>query len=54
MFGAFRDELLDEMPPSDWAVMLRDRLGLAHHDCARGSVPIALMAYTVAEVKKAA
>jgi hypothetical protein len=54
MFGAFKDELADVLPPADWIMLLRDRLGLAHHSCTAGAVPIALMAYTVAEVKKSA
>jgi hypothetical protein len=53
-FGAFKDEVIDDLAKPDWPTRLRDRLGLAHYNCATGSVPIALMEYSVAEVVSAA
>lgn len=53
-FGAFKDEVIDDLVQADWPDRLRDRLGLAHYDCAAGPIPIALMEYSVAEVRAAA
>jgi hypothetical protein len=53
-FGAFKDEVMDDLANADWPARLRDRLGLAHYDCADGPVPIALMEYSVAEVRTTA
>lgn len=53
-FAAFKDEVADDLARPDWPSRLRDRLGLAHYDCAAGPIPIALMEYSVAEVKAAA
>ncbi len=53
-FAAFKDELMDDLGKADWPSRLRDRLGLAHYDCAAGPVPIALMEYSVAEVRTTA
>lgn len=53
-FAAFKDELLDDLAKPDWPTRLRDRLGLAHYDCRDGAIPIALMEYTVAEVRSVA
>jgi hypothetical protein len=53
-FAAFKDEVMGNLDNADWASRLRDRLGLAHYDCATGPIPIALMEYSVAEVKAAA
>jgi len=49
-FAAFRDQLIEDLEAEDWPCRLRDRLGLAHYDCADGPVPVALMAYKVREV----
>ena len=53
-FGAFKDEVRDDLERPDWPARLRDRLGLAHYDCAAGPMPIALMEYSVGEVIAAA
>ncbi len=53
-FAAFKDEVRDDLARPDWPTRLRDRLGLAHYDCAAGPVPIALMEYSVGEVVAAA
>jgi len=53
-FGAFKDEVIDDLAKPDWPARLRDRLGLAHYDCAAGPIPIALMEYSVGEVVAAA
>jgi hypothetical protein len=53
-FATFKDEVRDDLAKADWPSRLRDRLGLAHYDCANGSIPIALMEYSVAEVSNAA
>lgn len=53
-FAAFKDEVVDDLAKLEWPSRLRDRLGLAHYDCAAGPIPVALMEYTVAEVKAAA
>lgn len=53
-FAAFKDEVMDDLTKPEWPSRLRDRLGLAHYDCAAGPIPIALMEYSVAEVKTAA
>lgn len=53
-FAAFKDEVADDLANPEWPSRLRDRLGLAHYDCAAGPIPIALMEYSVAEVKAAA
>jgi hypothetical protein len=52
-FAAFKDEVIDDLSKPDWPSRLRDRLGLAHFDCAAGPIPIALMEYSVTEVKAA-
>jgi hypothetical protein len=52
-FAAFKDEVMDDLTKADWPSRLRDRLGLAHYDCAAGPIPIALMEYSVAEVRAA-
>jgi hypothetical protein len=54
VFGVFKDEVMDDLTEADWPTRLRDRLGLAHHNCADGPIPIALMEYSVAEVRTAA
>ena len=53
-FAVFKDEILDDLGRPDWPSRLRDRLGLAHYDCAAGHIPIALMEYSVSEVKAVA
>jgi len=53
VFAAFKDEVSDDLARPDWPDRLRDRLGLAHYDCRNGPIPIALMEYSVAEVKAA-
>jgi hypothetical protein len=53
-FATFKDEVIDDLAKPDWPSRLRDRLGLAHYDCATGPIPIALMEYSVAEVRAAA
>lgn len=52
-FAAFKDEVTDDLARPDWPDRLRDRLGLAHYDCKAGPIPIALMEYSVAEVRAA-
>jgi hypothetical protein len=42
LFGAFKDEVSDDLANANWPSRLRDRLGLAHYDCAAGPMPIAL------------
>ena len=53
-FAVFKDELGDDLAQADWPSRLRDRLGLAHYDCADGPVPIALLEYSVSDVRAAA
>src|SRR5204863_4404900 len=53
-FAAFKDEVVDDLAKPEWPSRLRDRLGLAHYDCAAGPIPIALMEYSVADVRAAA
>lgn len=53
-FAVFKDEVKDALKEANWPDRLRDRLGLAHFDCADGAIPIALMEYTVADVIEAA
>jgi hypothetical protein len=53
-FAAFKDEVTDDLSRTDWATRLRDRLGPAHFDGSGVSIPIALMEYSVAEVRKTA
>ncbi len=53
-FAAFKDEVVDDLAEANWPDRLRDRLGLAHYDCAIGPVPVALMEYSVAEVNAVA
>jgi hypothetical protein len=53
-FAAFKDEVIDDLARADWPSRLRDRLGLAHYNCADGPIPIALMEYSVAEVRAVA
>lgn len=53
-FAAFEDELLDTLANGDWAQRMRDRLGLAHFDCRTGPIQVALMKYSVSEVRNAA
>jgi hypothetical protein len=51
-FAAWKDEVLSELAADDWPDQLRDRLGLAHYNPASaGPIPVALMEYTVQEVK---
>jgi hypothetical protein len=52
-FATFKNEVADDLARPDWPDRLRDRLGLAHYDCKAGPIPIALMEYSVAEVKSA-
>lgn len=49
-FAAFKDEVREDLARADWPSRLRDRLGLAHYDCAAGPIPVSLMEYSVAEV----
>ena len=35
-FATFKDEVIDDLGRPDWPTRLRDRLGLAHYDCADG------------------
>jgi hypothetical protein len=49
-FAAWKDQLLHELDQPDWADLLRDRLGLAHLDCANGPMPVALIEYVVRDV----
>lgn len=53
-FGAFEDELSNDLTESDWHLRYRDRLGLAHIAPNGTSTPVALMRYTVKEVLAAA
>jgi hypothetical protein len=53
-FAVFKDEVIDDLASANWPSLLRDRLGLAHYDCADGPIPIALMEYSVADVRTAA
>ena len=55
-FAAFEQELEGDLPQSDWAMRLRDRLGLAHLKPTEGfpAFPVALMRYKVEEVVRAA
>lgn len=54
LFAAFKDEVLEELAEEDWPCRMRDRLGLAHYDCADGPIPVALMEYSVGEIMEAA
>lgn len=54
VFAAPLDEVREDLARADWPDRLRDRLGLAHYDCADGPIPIALMEYSVAEVRATA
>ena len=49
-FAAFHTEVSDLIDTDDWAVHLRDRLGLAHYHGQYGPIPVALMQYKVADV----
>lgn len=51
-FAAFSEELKDDIDAPDWALRLRDRLGLAHLQPSSrfGPHPVVLMRYTVKEV----
>lgn len=49
-FAAWKDQLLSELEQPDWPDLLRDRLGLAHYNCADGPVPVALVEYLVRDV----
>jgi hypothetical protein len=51
VFAVWRDEVLDEIKADDWAEQLRNRMGLAHYTVEKGPIPVALMEYTVREVK---
>jgi|HubBroStandDraft_1064217.scaffolds.fasta_scaffold00299_9 hypothetical protein len=53
-FAAFKDELSDTLLDHNWPESIRNRLGLAHFDCTSGPIPIALMEYSIDEVRKAA
>lgn len=55
-FAAFAQELEDDIEASDWALRLRDRLGLAHlpPTNAYGPHPVVLMCYRVREVTERA
>jgi hypothetical protein len=53
-FATFKDEVLEDLKCPEWPSLLRDRLGLAHYDCAGGPIPIALMEYSVGDVVDAA
>lgn len=54
-FGAWKDEVVDDLHASDWADRLRDNLGLAHYDPVPGStIPVMLMEYDVATVLRSA
>jgi len=50
-FAAWRDQVLDEIAAPNWPERLRDRMGLAHYSDKRLPIPVALMQYTVREVK---
>jgi hypothetical protein len=51
VFAAWRDQVLDEIAAPDWPERLRDRMGLAHYSAHGGPIPVALMQYTVREVR---
>ena len=51
VFAAWRDDVLDEIAADDWAEQLRNRMGLAHYTVEKGPIPVALMEYTVRDVK---
>ena len=53
-FATWKDLVLPELAADDWADRLRDRLGLEHHNCRNGPIPIALMEYSVREVMETA
>ncbi|MEI8396364.1 MAG: hypothetical protein WCF85_16640 [Rhodospirillaceae bacterium] len=55
-FAAFEQELDEDIKQPDWAILLRDRLGLAHlmPTAKIPAFPVALMRYKVEEVVKAA
>lgn len=54
-FAAFLDGLRDDAEHADWQHLMRDRLGLAHYDPQPGMpIPVAMMVYSVREVKAAA
>jgi hypothetical protein len=50
-FAAWRDEVVAETEADDWADRLRNRMGLAHFRAAMEPLPVALMEYTVRDVK---
>lgn len=50
-FAAFKDQLLAEIGDSEWPHKLRDRLGLAHYGTGGGPLIVALMEYTVYDVR---
>src|SRR4051794_34394212 len=51
-FAAWKDEVQLELAAGDWPDQLRDRLGLAHYiPASTRPIPVALMEYTVREVK---
>ena len=54
LFAAWKDEVLAELRAPDWAVQLRNRMGLAHYDPDPGPIPVLLMEYQVADVLSAA
>ncbi len=49
MFAAFYDEVKSEVEDDDWAIALRDRLGLGHYG-ADGPSEVALMSYPTSYV----
>ena len=50
-FAAWEDQLLDELDAPDWPELLRDRMGLAHYGSPVPPIPVALMRYSVREVR---
>lgn len=53
-FATFLDGVRSDAEGADWQHLLRDRLGLAHYQPEPGQpIPVALMVYTVKEVKAA-
>jgi hypothetical protein len=51
MFAAWRRDVAEELAAEDWAERLRNRLGLAHYRPDDGPIQVALMEYTVREVR---
>lgn len=51
-FAAFRQDVADDIDTPDWALRLRDRLGLPHYPSTKrfGPHPVALMCYSVDDV----